>query len=187
MSKNICNFATQMCSSELLKVDLKELAKGVTTLDFNLGDAFFESLDEVEIKRGNIGVSVNVHRTENYFEFDIRTEGTVVVPCDVCLDDMEQPVVADNRLVVKFGEEYSEDDDLITVAENEGIIDLSWFVYEFVALSVPIRHVHAPGRCNETMLSALAEHSALRDGDSNAAEPDPRWSELEKLKTIIKD
>ena len=67
-----------MCNSDMLKIDLKELKEGVSTLNFNLGDAWFESLDEDEIKRGDIRVSVNVRRTENYFELDFHTEGTVV-------------------------------------------------------------------------------------------------------------
>ncbi|WP_455131623.1 YceD family protein, partial [Prevotella sp.] len=96
---------------------MKDLKEGQSTLEYSLGDAWFESLDEDEIKRGNIRVCINVRRTENYFELDFHTEGTVVIPCDLCLDDMEQPIETDDRLVVKFGEEYSEDDDLITVDE----------------------------------------------------------------------
>lgn len=120
MSENIRTFAHQMCSSELLRIDLKDLKEGLTALEYSLGDAWFESLDEDEIKRGNIRVRINVRRTENYFELDFHTEGSVVIPCDLCLDDMEQPIETDDRLVVKFGEEYSEDDDLITVDEREG-------------------------------------------------------------------
>lgn len=38
------------------------------------------------------------------------------------------------------------------------------------------------------MIKALEEHSAARSSDGDEEKPvDPRWSELEKLKTIIKD
>ena len=188
MSENIRNFAHQMCSSELLKIDLKELNEGLTKLDFNLGDAWFDSLDEEEIKRGDIRVSIDVRRTENYFELDIYTKGTVIIPCDLCLDDMEQPIETDDRLVVKFGEEYSEDDDLITVDEREAVLDVSWFIYEFIALNIPAKHVHTPGKCNAAMIKLLEEHSATRSsGEDGEAAVDPRWNGLEKLKTIIKD
>ena len=188
MSENICNFAHQMCNSEMLKIDLKELKEGVSTLNFNLDDAWFGSLDEDEIKRGDIRVSVNVRRTENYFEFDFHTEGTVIIPCDLCLDDMEQAIETDDRLVVKFGDEYSEDDDLITVDEREGVIDVAWFIYEFIALNIPAKHVHTPGKCNAAMIKVLEEHSATRSsGEDGEKAVDPRWNGLEKLKTIIKD
>ncbi len=188
MSENISNFATQMCSLELLKIDLKGMKEGITTLGFSLDDTFFDALDEVDIKRGRLDVSVTVHRTQNYFELDFHTEGLVHVPCDICLDDMEQPIDSDNRLVVKFGEEYSENDDLITVDENDGVLDASWFVYEFIALNIPIKHVHAPGKCNPAMIEKLKELSATRSSDADGdVVVDSRWSELEKLKTIIKD
>ncbi len=187
MSENIRNFATQMCSLELLKIDLKGIKEGVTTLGFSLDDTFFEALDEAEIKSGRLDVTVTVHRTQNYFELDFHTEGLVHVPCDICLDAMEQPIASDNRLVVKFGEEYSENDDLITVAENDGVLDASWFVYEFIALNIPIKHVHAPGKCNPAMIEKLNELSATRSSDEDGEAVDSRWSELEKLKTIIKD
>ena len=70
---------------------------------------------------------------------------------------MELPIEADNKLVAKFGEEYSEDDDLITVPENEGILDVAWFIYEFIELVIPIKHVHAPGKCNPAMMKMLDE------------------------------
>jgi uncharacterized metal-binding protein YceD (DUF177 family) len=99
-----------------------------------------------------------------------------------------KPINTDNRLVVKFGEEYSEEDDLVTVDENEGIIDVAWFIYEFIVLNIPIKHVHAPGKCNPAMIKMLEEHSATRSSDGDEEDAiDPRWSELEKLKTIIKD
>ena len=95
---------------------------------------------------------------------------------------MNQPIDTTNRLVAKFGQEYSEDDDLVTVDENEGILDVSWFIYEFIVLNIPIKHVHAPGKCNRDMMKVLEEHSATRSGVEEEQKIDPRWSELLKLK-----
>ena len=95
---------------------------------------------------------------------------------------MDQSIETDNRLVVKFWEDYSEDDDLVTVAENEGILDVSWFIYEFIALNIPIKHVHAPGKCNPAMIEMLKEHSAARSGEEEEEAVDPRWAALLKLK-----
>ena len=99
------------------------------------------------------------------------------------VDDMEQPVETDNRLIVKFGSTYSEEDDIIVVPEDEGILDISWFIYEFVMLVIPIRHVHAPGKCNPAMTKALEELSADRSSDEESDQPvDPRWEKLKNLK-----
>ena len=177
-----------MCSLESLNIDLKGLNEGANVLEFNLGDAYFEAIDAPEVRRGSVRVSLNVYRRDSYFDLDFTIDGTVMVPCDLCLDDMEQSVSSSNRLVAKFGEEYSEDDDLITVKEADGTLDVAWLIYEFIALDIPIKHVHAPGKCNAAMIKALEEHSATRSSGEDATEEmDSRWSELKKLKTIIKD
>lgn len=128
-----------------LKIDLKGLQEGLTTVDIKLDDAFFEAIEAPDIKRGQLDLRLTVSRNESFFELMFDIKGQVIVPCDLCLDDMLQPVACDERLVVKFGDEYSEDDDLVTVNEDEGILDVAWFVYEFIVLNIPIRHVHAPG------------------------------------------
>ena len=162
--------------------------KAIMPCSSNLDSAYFEAIEAPEVRRGNVCVDLMIHRTENFFDLDFSINGTVMVPCDLCLDDMEQPIETDNHLVVKFGEEYSEDDDLITVEEADGTLDVAWLIYEFIALDIPIKHVHAPGKCNAAMIKALEEHSATRSsGEDDAEEMDPRWSELKKLKTIIKD
>ena len=172
-----------MCSLECLKVDLKGLKDDETSLVFNLDDSFFGALDEAEVKKGSLHVSVSIRKASGFFELQIHASGTVVIPCDRCLDDMEQPVETDARQVVKLGSENSEDGDTIVVAEDEGILDLTWIIYESVALAIPIRHVHAPGKCNTAMTNVLEELSADRSSDEESDQAiDPRWEKLKILK-----
>jgi len=172
-----------MCSLEQFKIDLKSLTEEETSLDFNLDDKFFAALDGSEVERGALHVSVSIRKATGFYELLFHTEGTVTVTCDRCLDDMDQPIVTDNRLVVKLGTAYSEEDDVITVPEDEGILDMSWLIYEFVALAIPIKHVHAPGKCNPVMSQVLEELSTDRSSDEESDRPiDPRWSALLELK-----
>ena len=175
-----------MNSLESLKIDLKGLKDEETALEFILDDDFFDALDGADVKKGSLHVSVSIRKATGFFEFDFHTDGEIVIPCDRCLDDMTLPVNTDNRLIVKLGSAYSEEDDVIVVPENEGILDMAWLIYEFVALVIPIRHVHAPGKCNLAMTQALEELSADRSSDEEFSQPiDPRW---EKLKVLnIKD
>ena len=175
-----------MNSLESLKIDLKGLKEEETSLDFALDDSYFEALDGADVKKGSLHVSVSIRKATGFFEFGFHTEGTIVIPCDRCLDDMTLPVDTDNRLIVKLGSACSEEDDIIVVPENEGILDMAWFIYEFVALVIPIRHVHAPGKCNPAMTQALEELSADRSSDEESGQPiDPRWEKLKSLN--IKD
>ena len=174
--------SVMMNSLEFLKIDLKGLTEEETSLEFSLGDNYFEALDGAEVKQGSLHVSVSIRKATGFFELLFHSEGHVIIPCDRCLDDMEQPVETDNRLIVKFGSNYSEEDDIIVVPEDEGILDISWFIYEFVILVIPIRHVHAPGKCNSAMTQALEELSADRSSDEESNQSaDPRWEKLKNL------
>jgi uncharacterized metal-binding protein YceD (DUF177 family) len=177
-----------MCSLESFKIDLKGLKEDNTVLEYSLDDNYFEAIDAPEVKNGIVNVSLSIRRTSSFFDFIFNIKGTIRVTCDRCLDDMNQEIDAENKLVVKYGEEYSEDDDLVTIPENDGTIDVAWFIYQFIVLNIPIQHVHAPGKCNPAMIDLLNKHLATRSGDRDDDDTvDPRWSELEKLKNNIKD
>ena len=164
------------------KIDLHGLKEGVNTLGFRLDDEYFSAVEAEDVRQGSLDAVVEIIRKASLFEVNFNIKGTVLVPCDLCLDDMEQPVKAESRLVAKFGKEYSEDDDLVIVDENEGILDVSWFMYESIVLNIPIKHVHAPGKCNREMMKALEAHSATRSDVEVEDTMDPRWSELLKIK-----
>jgi uncharacterized metal-binding protein YceD (DUF177 family) len=174
-----------MSEFETYQIDFKGLQEKETNLEYDLNDSFFAALDGAQLEHGALHVSVSIRKAAGLFELLFHTEGDVTVSCDLCLDDMQQPISADNRLLVKLGEETNtEDDELITVSEDSGVLDLSWFIYEFIMLAIPIKHVHAPGKCNHVMTEKLEELSAARSSDE-AKEIDPRWSALAKLN--IKD
>ena len=168
---------------ETLKIDLKGLKEGVNHLEFDLDDTYFKAVDAPEVSRGNVHVSLDIVRNGNdFFTLDFHEVGTVMISCDRCLDLMEQPIETTQRLEVNFGTENSEEGDLVTVAEDEGILDVTWYLYEFIALAIPIKHVHAPGKCNPAMVRALEEYSAARSGEEDEQPMDPRWEALLKLK-----
>jgi uncharacterized metal-binding protein YceD (DUF177 family) len=172
-----------MCSLEQFKIDLKSLTKEITVLEYDLDDQYFAALNGAEIQKGSLHVSGSIRKAVGFFELQLAIGGTVQVPCDRCLDLMLQPIETELRLVVKLGEEYSEEDDIITVSESEGTFDTSWFIYESIALAVPIQHVHQPGDCNDAMMRVLNEHSTARSSDADAKEDtDPRWDKLKSLK-----
>ena len=165
-------------------IDLKALGEGANPFTFQLGGEYFEAIHASEVHRGELGVNLTIYRVDDVFELHFHIQGSVCIPCDICLDDMNQPIDAASKMVAKFGEGVSDDDDLVIVREEEGILDISWYIYELIVLNIPIRHVHAPGKCNPAMIEKLNELSATRSSDGNTGEEtDPRWAALDKLKT----
>ena len=179
-------FAPRMSCLEPFKIDLKGLSDGLSLLELSLDNAYFEAIDAPEVKDGEVAASLEIKRSGDIFTLKGHLEGFVMVPCDLCLDDMEQPVATDCRFTIKFSEEESEDDELLTVSEDDGVLDLSWLLYEQIALAIPIKHVHAPGKCNVAMTQKLSELSAARSSDEEddaaGKDIDPRWSALKNLK-----
>ena len=174
-----------MLSLETLKIDLTAMREDSLELSCLLDDSFFQSLDDAEIQSGKVNATLSIRKAATgEFALALKIEGSVTVQCDLCLDDMDQPVSGESSFVVKLGEvTEAEDDDVIVVDENEGILDTSWLIYETIALAIPIKHVHAPGKCNDAMTKKLEELSATRSGDGIAENDiDPRWAELMKLK-----
>ena len=172
-----------MCDLERYKIDLKGLNKEVTIFEWDLDKQFFDALDQTEVESGALHVSLSIRKASGFFELLFHTVGNVEITCDRCLDLMEQPIATDNRLLAKLGSTDSEDDDTVTVDENEGILDTAWLIYEFISLAIPIKHVHAPGKCNAAMSKLLSEHDAARSSEAEEAKAvDPRWEALLKLK-----
>jgi len=173
-----------MSSLECYKIDLKDLTEAETAFEWDVDDAFFSTLDTTEVQQGSLHVSGSIRKASGFFELLFHVSGTVSIACDRCLDLMDQPIEADNSLVVKLGSGNPSEDDVIVVDENEGILDCAWLVYETIALAIPIQHVHAPGKCNPAMTHVLEELSADRSGDEESSQAvDPRWEALLKVKS----
>ena len=162
--------------------------------EFQLDNQFFADLDAPEVQKGAVNVSLKVRKTSGVYQLDFHTEGKVIVICDRCLDEMEQLIETDDQLKVKLGTEFSEIDDIVVVPEEDGYINVAWFIYEFIALSIPMKHVHAPGKCNKDMVSKLSKHLRVKKDeddemdnveestlDNESQEIDPRWNELKKI------
>jgi len=179
------------------KVALKSLPRGASEYQFLLNNEFFANIGAEDIQKGKLTANLVVKAGGSSFDLSFTIEGVAVVSCDRCLDDMELPVATTGHLTVKFGKEFSEEgDDIVIIPEEEEYINLAWFLYEFVALSVPLKHVHLPGKCNKDMSQKLKKHSA-KDGDDDEFDMgdvvvtdegddsetlDPRWDALKKLK-----
>ncbi|KAA6343820.1 hypothetical protein EZS27_008522 [termite gut metagenome] len=175
--------------------------------EYLLDNLFFANIDGPEIQKGKVKITVTVKKVSFTFELTFRTEGFVRVPCDRCLDEMEQPIESSgDKLVVKFGREYAEEsENLIIIPEKEGSINVAWFIYEFIVTAVPMRHVHPAGKCNKAMVGKLRKHlrtdaskedneemdlssEETEDVDMDMGgettgenEFDPRWNDLKKI------
>ena len=179
-------------------IQLRTMEVGTSEIEYHLGNEFFEAIDEEAIQKGNIIAKVRINKTSKQSELKFELEGKVVVLCDRCLEEMDQPIKTTGHLIVRMGKEYKDDgDDVVIVPEEQGIINVAWFLYEFIELAIPIKHIHPFGQCNSGMASKLEEHLVDSDSfeddsdsfiisggdnESDSTVTDPRWDALKKLK-----
>ncbi len=184
---------------EAYNISLKTTPEGVHKFFYTLDNEYFAKIDSPEVQKGQVTASVVLRKMATVNELIFDLEGIVLIPCDRCLDEMEQPISYKGRLFVKFGAEFSqEDDEVVIIPESEGEINIAWFLYEFIILSIPIKHIHLPGKCNKTVFGKLKKHLAKNknediddeddssldfDDDEIQEEPetDPRWDSLKNL------
>ena len=142
------------------------------TYNYNVGDEFFKLIEATGIEKGNLEVSLTVKKGIGAFKLNFHIQGVVICICDRCLDEVEVDVDTDNVLNVKFGEEFSDDEDIVVVPEVEGKINVAWYIYEFAYLSLPYRIVHEEGECNEQMqekLNSKMAHPKRRQSKTRTA------------------
>ena len=173
----------------IYQIDLKNLSSDSCEYTYSLDDAFFAGLSASEIQKGNLNVSLEVKKIQKAFKLCFHIEGFVFVPCDRCLQDLRQDVNVDEEINVRFGAVPSEDDDLIVVSEEEGIIDVACLIYEFIVLQLPMVRMHAEGECDESMMETLSKHLCIVEDDmpfpdaeeKEHGETDPRWDRLREI------
>lgn len=186
-----------MAKFSLYNIPLRGLSEGKHEFEYDLDDKFFSLIDDgtADAKRGALKVVVSLKKTSTTFELNFNIKGAVQVPCDRCLDDISIDVETKNKLIVKFGKEYSEEsDEIVIIPEEDGAINIAWFLYEFIVLSLPTKRVHPPGTCNKAMSSKLNKHR-VKSSDEDEEEldeeeesfeeessfSDPRWDSLKDL------
>ena len=170
-----------MAKIEAYKIELKGLSDGTYEYDFHLDDAFFSEVEDAEVAKGDVDVHLSVKKIEGNFDFKFLIKGVVKVQCDRCLDEMDYQIDAENGFTVKYGDEKADEGDKLIITEDCNEIDLSWYLYEFVALEIPMTHSHPEGECNSEMENLLKQYSGVKEVPTDGEPVDSRWSELKKL------
>ncbi len=167
------------------KLNLKGLPIGNHHFEYAIDSVFFKDMESADIRSGNVKVDLDLKYDGNAYTLDFTAKGEIAVACDRCLDDMPLPIDTTYHLVVKYGDDYDEQDNLLIIPESDSHLNVAYTIYDTIALEIPLRHVHPAGQCNKEMAATLRSHSA--DSDSNGEEDgeggsnDPRWDALKDL------
>ncbi len=158
-------------------IDLKGLNADEASYRWKVDDNFFSQTEGSEIKHGDVDVHLSVRKMgAGEYKFHFLYTGEVEVLCDRCMEPMLLPIDGESSIKVLQGQTSNDDGEEITSAD--GLVDLTWNLYEMIALEIPLRHVHQDGECKGETAEALKRYIT----DETTSQPtDPRWDELKKI------
>ena len=182
---------TQSLSVEMMKlkeffIPFSGLKLGKHKFVYEIDDAFFESFDYQEFNGASVNISAVLEKMSTMMELEMKATGTTNVDCDLTGESYDQPIDSDLKLVVKFGEEYNdEDDEILIIPHGEHQFNIAQYIYEMLVLAVPQKRVH-PGVEDGTLKSDILdklEELQPKEQKEPSEKTDPRWDDLKKLLT----
>jgi uncharacterized metal-binding protein YceD (DUF177 family) len=169
--------------------DLKEfnipfvgLKEGKHLFQYKVDNTFFELYNYNEFEKSSINVTLEFVKKSTLFELEFTASGSVNVPCDVTNEYFDLEITATLPLVVKFGQEYNDENEEILILPHEVYqFSVAQFIYEMIVLGIPNKRVH-PKVLDGTMEAEALEQLEIKE-EKTVETTDPRWDKLKNLIT----
>ena len=162
------------------------LKEGTHFFEYEIGKKFFNIFEYDEFNDTNVKINVELEKKTTLLEFKFVASGTVNVNCDLTNEPYNQEINNVFELIVKFGEEYNDDnEEILILPHSEYELNIGQYIYELIVLSVPTKRIHpgvSDGSLNSELLQKLDELSP-KGLNKKKEDIDPRWNTLKKLLT----
>lgn len=165
------------------------LKLGKHIFDYEINQTFFEYFEFDEFNTINVNLNIHLEKKTTLLELNFSGNGSVNINCDVSNEPYDQPINFNFNLVVKFGQEYNnENDSILIIPHGSYEINIAQYIYELIVLSIPQKRIHPgveDGTLNSEILRKLEDLSPNTDlkAESSSNDVDPRWNKLKKLLT----
>jgi len=164
-------------------IPFRGLKEGEHQFEYLINNTFFEVYQYEDILDADIKVHLNFIKKSTLLELSFIAKGEVQVTCDISNELFFQPIEGSLDLVIKFGEEYNNDnEDILIIPYGDFEIDIAQYIYEMIVLSLPVKKIH-PGIIDGTLktdiLDKLEELQPNKEQSNKSI--DPRWDKLKGL------
>jgi uncharacterized protein len=171
-------------------VNIIGLSNKVHHFDYEIGDEFFRQYGTDLVSQGKFQAEVALNKHETFIEADFKIKGTATLTCDRSLEPFEYPIWTTKKILFKYGETDEEiSDEIIMINRDTATLELGQYIYEFIALAIPMKKLHPKFRAedmteDETAVGKIVYSSASNEGKDEKGDDDidPRWNILKKLK-----
>lgn len=157
-------------------VHIQGLSYAIHHFHYDFGDAFFKQYGAGILSHGTFHAEVALDKRETFIEATFQIEGHARLVCDRSLDEYDQPMNIQRKIIFKFGDEDKEiSEDVLMIQRNTDTLKLGQYLFEFIGLEVPMKKLH-PRFHDEEQSEGIIYSSGEEKGT------DPRWDVLKKLK-----
>ncbi len=185
----ICTLNAQLMSKAFKPYDIQfvGLKTGRHEFEYDIDSAFFEAFDYAEFNDISLKARLFLDKKTTILDFNFEVFGSVNVDCDVTNEPFDLPIQGQFELVVKFGEEFNDDDESILILPHGAFeLNVAQYIYELIVLSIPAKREHPgikDGTLNSDILKRLEELNPINSKQHLNHEVDPRWEGLKNLLT----
>jgi uncharacterized metal-binding protein YceD (DUF177 family) len=189
LQMRIVQIDVEMSKTKEFLIPFVGLKLGKHHFEYQVNNKFFENFEYNEFQNSDIKVSLVLDKKSTMLELDFKHKGTVNVPCDLTSEDFDLPLKGKMKLIVRFGDEFNNDnEELLILPHGEFEIDVAQYIYEMIALSVPLKRIHPGVKDGSLQTEALNKLNELRVKEEKVENKqeediDPRWEKLKKLLT----
>lgn len=164
------------------------LKVGEHHFDYQIDNTFFQNFEYDEFNSVDVKIDLKFEKKTTFLELYFSAIGSININCDITNEPYNQRIDDKFKLVVKFGNEYNDDnEDILIVPHGDYEINVAQYIYELIILALPIKRIHPgieDGTLQSDILSRLEELSPSEDHKTKSSEGiDPRWNNLKKLLT----
>jgi uncharacterized metal-binding protein YceD (DUF177 family) len=169
-------------------INIVGLTNTVHHFDFEVGNDFFSQYGTELVSRGTLKANVEIDKRETFIEATFGINGTVELTCDRSLESFDYPIDVEKKLVFKYGDSDQElSDEIIMIHRDSDSLGLGQYIFEFIALEIPIKKLHPRFREEEaaddnTEGKIIYTSKSSDDDRTDGEDIDPRWEILKKLK-----
>lgn len=180
-----------MAGIKLFDIDIHNLSQKEYEYQFDIDDSFFALFEDSIVDKGSLVAKVNMNLHPGVIEMDFAIQGSVVITCDRSLEEYDQAIHSNERLLFKFGEENTEiSEEIISITRDTHRINIAQYIYEFITIAIPFvkrhpRFQEEEDNNEEVKLIYQSSTAPAEEEEENKDSEDPRWALLKNLKNNL--
>jgi uncharacterized protein len=166
-------------------VNIVGLSNKEHLFQYELGDDFFRKYGTDLLSEGKFHADLLLTKHETFIEVEFAIKGAAHLICDRSLEPFDYPIESKNKIVFKYGDNYQElTEEIVIIPRDAATLELGQYIYEFIALGVPIKKLHPrfQGEQDDDSEGKIVYTSEPSEEKKDDEDIDPRWNILKKLK-----